>query len=185
MSALKFSFECSIAINSHTHNLQAFVSLRCGHFYILLPISKCQYSELGHCINRIDNHRKYIFANLPYSFSLTKDIFLFSKQLQLEGLRYSSVPVVNVSMPILDVVFTRSFHLLERPLRYIKTSPRWSDIHFNDVIMGAVASQITSLGIVFSTAYSGADQRNTKALRHWPLWGEFTGDRWIPRTNGQ
>ena len=24
-----------------------------------------------------------------------------------------------------------------------------------------------------------------KALRHWPLCGEFTGDRWIPRTNGQ
>ena len=26
---------------------------------------------------------------------------------------------------------------------------------------------------------------NIKALRHWPLCGEFTGDRWIPRTNGQ
>ena len=24
--------------------------------------------------------------------------------------------------------------------------------------------------------------RNIKAPRHWPLWGEFTGDRWIPRT---
>ena len=22
---------------------------------------------------------------------------------------------------------------------------------------------------------------NIKAPRHWPLWGEFTGDRWIPR----
>ena len=26
---------------------------------------------------------------------------------------------------------------------------------------------------------------NIKAPRHWPLWGEFTGDRWIPRTKGQ
>ena len=33
--------------------------------------------------------------------------------------------------------------------------------------------------------YSEADQRNIKAPRHWPLCGEFTGDRWIPRTNGQ
>ena len=24
-----------------------------------------------------------------------------------------------------------------------------------------------------------------KTLRRWPLWGEFTGDRWIPRTKGQ
>ena len=26
---------------------------------------------------------------------------------------------------------------------------------------------------------------NMKALRHWPLCGEFTRDRWIPRTNRQ
>ena len=26
---------------------------------------------------------------------------------------------------------------------------------------------------------------NIKILRHWPLWGEFTGDRWISRTKGQ
>ena len=26
---------------------------------------------------------------------------------------------------------------------------------------------------------------NIKALCHWPLCGEFTGDRWIPRTTGQ
>ena len=33
------------------------------------------------------------------------------------------------------------------------------NIHYNDVIMGAMASQITSLTIVHSTVYSGADQR--------------------------
>ena len=53
--------------------------------------------------------------------------------------------------------------------------------------MEGMASQITSLMIVYPTVYSGADQRkqNIKALRHWPLWGEFTGDQWIPRTKGQ
>ena len=52
--------------------------------------------------------------------------------------------------------------------------------------MGTMASQITNLTIVYSTVYSGADQKkNIKAPRHWPLCGEFTGDRWIPRTNGQ
>ena len=34
-----------------------------------------------------------------------------------------------------------------------------SQPHYNDVIMGALASQITSLTIVYSTVYSGADQR--------------------------
>ena len=28
-------------------------------------------------------------------------------------------------------------------------------------------------------------KENTKVLRHWPLWGEFAGERWIPRTKGQ
>ena len=32
-------------------------------------------------------------------------------------------------------------------------------VHHTDVIMGAIASQITSLTIVYSTAYSDADQR--------------------------
>ena len=37
----------------------------------------------------------------------------------------------------------------------------WCDqIHYGDVIMSAIASQITSLASVFSTAYSDADQRN-------------------------
>ena len=52
--------------------------------------------------------------------------------------------------------------------------------------MGAMASQITRPAIVYSTVYSGADlKKNIKDPRHWPLCGEFTGDRWILRTNGQ
>ena len=31
--------------------------------------------------------------------------------------------------------------------------------HYNDVIMGMIGSQITSLAIVYSSVYSGADQR--------------------------
>ena len=34
-----------------------------------------------------------------------------------------------------------------------------SIVHYNDVIMGLVASQTTSLTVVYSTVYSGADQR--------------------------
>ena len=41
---------------------------------------------------------------------------------------------------------------------------------------------ITVVFIVCSTVGSGTDQIIIKAPRHWPLYGEFTGDRWIPRT---
>ena len=53
--------------------------------------------------------------------------------------------------------------------------------------MGVMASQITSLIIVYSTVYSGADQRKHQSPASLAfVCGEFTGDRWIPRTvNGE
>ena len=57
--------------------------------------------------------------------------------------------------------------------------------HNYDVIMGAMASQITSLTIVYSTVYSGADQRKHQSSASLAfVWG-LHRDRWIPRTNGQ
>ena len=52
--------------------------------------------------------------------------------------------------------------------------------------MSTIASQIAGGSIVCSTICSGADQRkNIEPPRHWPLWWESTGDRWIPHTKGQ
>ena len=50
--------------------------------------------------------------------------------------------------------------------------------HYSDVIISAVASQITGVSIVCSTVCLGDAQR--KVRRHWPLLRESTGDRWIP-----
>ena len=52
--------------------------------------------------------------------------------------------------------------------------------HYIDAIMGAMASQITSLAIFYSTVYSGADQRKHQGPRHWPLCGEFTVTGEVP-----
>ena len=50
--------------------------------------------------------------------------------------------------------------------------------HYNDIIMTAMASQITSLMIVYSTVYSGADQRKhqssvslafVRGIHRWPV----------------
>ena len=56
----------------------------------------------------------------------------------------------------------------------------FSICHYDDVRMGAIASQITSLTIVYSTVNSDAYQRNIKDPRHWPLCGEFTGTGEFP-----
>ena len=47
------------------------------------------------------------------------------------------------------------------------------NFHYSDIMMGAIASQITKTKPFVQTQIN----ENMKALRHWPLWGEFTGDR--------
>ena len=47
--------------------------------------------------------------------------------------------------------------LSDFPLRII--SSQEPTLHYNDAIMGAITSQITSLTIVYSSVYSDADQR--------------------------
>ena len=46
-------------------------------------------------------------------------------------------------------------------------------------------SPALGLRIVCTTVCSGADKKTMKALRHWPLWGEFTGDRWSLRADSE
>ena len=60
-------------------------------------------------------------------------------------------------------------------VKYTDRSPR----DYNDVIMGAIVTYITSLTIVYSTVYSGADQRKHQSS------ASLAFMRWIPRTNGQ
>ena len=50
----------------------------------------------------------------------------------------------------------------------------------NTIVTSQSASQITGNPTVCSTVCSGEHQRSVKSPRHWPLWGECTGDWWIP-----
>ena len=52
-----------------------------------------------------------------------------------------------------------------RVSNYIKNKMNVLTRHYSDVMMSATASQITSLTIVYSNDYSGADQRKTPKLR--------------------
>ena len=78
---------------------------------------------------------------------------------------------------MVDVLFSASIFLNE-----------WINIplyHHNDVIIGAIASQITSLTIVYSTVYSRAGQRKYQNSASLAFVRRINRDRWIPRTNGQ
>ena len=78
-----------------------------------------------------------------------------------------SVYHLNMHMPLLCFVF----------VGYITSSWR-IPAYYNDVIMGAIAPQITSLTIVYWTVYSDADQRNNQSsaslafvrgIHRWPV----------------
>ena len=56
-------------------------------------------------------------------------------------------------------------------------------IHYPDVIMSAIASQITDVSIVYSTACSDADQRIHQRSASLAFMRGI--DRWIPHTKGQ
>ena len=86
-------------------------------------------------------------------------------------------------MRSIDVLFVTILNQLLK----IQSSFWWFDLlsgwclracHYYDVIMGAMASQITSLTIVYSTVYSGEDQRKhqspaspafVRGIRRWPV----------------
>ena len=57
--------------------------------------------------------------------------------------------------------------------------------HYDDVIMTTIASQITSLTVVYSVVYSGADQRKHQSSASLAFVRGIHRDRWIPRTKGQ
>ena len=52
---------------------------------------------------------------------------------------------------------------LQHPVPSLTTGLALWQCHYNDVIMSTIASQITSLTIVYSTVYSGADQRKRQS----------------------
>ena len=60
-----------------------------------------------------------------------------------------------------EIIFLNSHMkgwLIDRGQITCTSKPGHNCFHYDDVIMGTIASQITSLTIVYSTVYSGADQ---------------------------
>ena len=57
--------------------------------------------------------------------------------------------------------------------------------HYDDVIMARWRLKSPAPRLFTEPFIQTQTKEKIKAPRHWPLCGEFTGDRWIPRTNGQ
>ena len=59
-------------------------------------------------------------------------------------------------------------------------------LHYCDVKIGRdCPSNHQRHDCLLNRLFRRRSKKASKAPRHWPLCGEFTGHRWIPRTNGQ
>ena len=58
-------------------------------------------------------------------------------------------------------------------------------VHYSDVIMSVMASQITGISLFAQPYVQVQIKENIKALHHWPLWEASTSAWWIPLTKGQ
>ena len=76
-------------------------------------------------------------------------------------------------------------HRKTRHRRFLHATGMLFSLHYDDVRMGAIASQITSLAIVYSAFYSGVDQRKHQSSASLAFVRGIHRDRWIPRTKGQ
>ena len=84
--------------------------------------------------------------------------------------------IIFIQNHLINILWTLSLKWL-LPLGFCFTErSQWS--HYSDVIMGAMASKITSVSIVYSTVCSGADQRKhqssaslafVRGIHRWPV----------------
>ena len=92
--------------------------------------------------------------------------------------------VFFILLDIRNDCVNHNVHCLTAPSHYLMLNQCWFLI--------TMTSQWVRLRLkspaspVFTQSFIRAQiKENIKAPCHWPLCGEFTGDRWIPRTNGQ
>ena len=96
---------------------------------------------------------------------------LFSRLIRQRSKKTSKLRVSSISiLPTLWLVWEA----------FLPSRQRCTILHYCDDIMSAMASQITIQPFIQALI-----KENIKDPRHWPLCGEFTGDRWIPLHKGQ
>ena len=123
----------------------------------------------------------HVYKNLRIPFSETE---IWNTAAYIECIigrysySYSSTSTRTCTHVIIKCLYSYSDSDMLQVLVFVLVNPVLTPAllnHYNDAIMGAIVSQITSLTIVFSTVYSEQIKENIKAPRHWPLCGEFTG----------
>ena len=117
------------------------------------------------------------YAN-QFQFTLKNIVNL----LQVYGIVTCCIMITYTLVVIFIIIITLHF-FLRRLHKYHHQLKCWQYlIHYDDVIMTTMASQITSLTVVYSIVYSGVDQRKCQSSASLAFVRGIHRDRWIPHT---
>ena len=142
------------------------------------------YQAIIWCWNIIN----WTLRNKLQDFHRNSNIFSQGMCLKMSSAKWRPLCLgLNVSTPSLKESFSLRCVFppldLTEPLNFL--GRRILSMHYYDVIMTTMASQITSLTVVYSIVYSGADQRKQHSSASLAFVRGIHRDRWIPRTKGQ
>ena len=156
-------------------------------------------AALGPCITNVFATRRKNFSQWHRSFQrkLRSHWLKFLRHVAITLIIQGPVRqnVSSILSPHIYVIFPLFLLYSLLSLIFFIISPLFSTIisrlplsrsfHYIDVIIATMASQITSLKVVYSIVYSGADQRkHQSSVLLAFVWG-IHRERWIPRTKGQ
>ena len=127
-------------------------------------------------------------VNSPHKWSVTRKMFPFDDVIMFMGLRLSlrqsSTPVLmrhrqsSTSNMVLKQSICETFYCC-------KKCSIWVETHGFVIPLQWCHNGHHAISNHQPHHYLLNRKENIKAPLHWPLCGEFTGPRWIPRTNGQ
>ena len=146
------SNHCSIVIHGTAIYFDSMVNCLQLIYFISFPSINTFHSNI--CVMLPWSNDILHTQTLNYSFVICKSKATEDKY--RKDLHVIGCQPINISRAI------RCMSLAKR-YAWVLALSRFALVHYNDVIMSMMASQITSLTIVYSTVYSGADQRKHKS----------------------
>ena len=138
--------------------------------------------RLTHLLSlKCENRYQMQLKNFSFGVNQSKALFLKCniQQNTFSEMAVSELPNnSSVCATTTKIIYAIRYSCLYKVSFVEGTETSWDWPHYYDVIMGAVASQITSLKIVHSTVYSDADQRKhqssaslafVRGIHRWPV----------------
>ena len=137
---------------------------------------------LGHLCDECLDHDAAVWLIQFYQrlHAIAIDFSWGNMEEQAGGYRWESSGGIHVVVMLVCMALKWSFQkgefiTADRTKQFITMTSKWAQLHLKSPALQLFTQPLIQVQI----------KGNIKAPCHWPLCREFTGDQWIPHTNGQ